>query len=100
MYHLDGVEAMRHLPALLEVEELDAIQWTPGVGQPQGGDPAWYDLYKRIRASGKSLMASWVEVSELKPLLDTVGPDGIHVLMHFESERDIDAALEVASHYR
>ena len=100
MYHLDGVDAMRHLPALLEIEELDAIQWTPGVGQPQGGDPAWYDLYKRIRAGGKSVMASWVEVSELQPLLDAVGPDGVHVLMHFENEREIDAALEIASHYR
>ena len=46
---------MRHLPALLEIEELNAIQWTPGVGQPQGGDPCWYDLYKRIRAGGKAI---------------------------------------------
>ena len=44
-------------------------------------------------------MASLVEVSELQPLLDTVGPDGVHVLMNFESERDIEAALEIASHY-
>ena len=31
LYHLDGVGAMHHLPALLEIEELNAIQWTPGV---------------------------------------------------------------------
>ena len=37
LYHLDGVGAMHHLPALLEIEELNAIQWTPGVGEPQGG---------------------------------------------------------------
>ena len=30
---------MHHLPALLEIEELNAIQWTPGVGEPQGGSP-------------------------------------------------------------
>jgi hypothetical protein len=100
MYHLDGLDARRHLSALLEIEELNAIQWTPGVGQPQGGDPCWFELYQRIRAAGKSIMASWVEVSELKPLLDAVGPDGVHILMHFESERDIDAALEIAAHYR
>jgi hypothetical protein len=100
MYHLDGKDAIRHLPALLEIEELNAIQWTPGVGQPQGGDTCWYDLYKRIRAGGKSLMPSGVEVSELKPLLDEIGPHGVHILMHFETERDIDQALEIASHYR
>ena len=100
MYHLDGVGAIRHLPALLEIEELNAIQWTPGVGQPQGGDPCWYDLYKRIRAGGKAIMASWVEVEELKPLLDAVGPEGVHVLMHFETEQDIDRTLEIVEAYR
>lgn len=53
MYHLDSVGAMHHLPALLEIEELNAIQWTPGVGEPQGGSPKWYDLYKKILAGGK-----------------------------------------------
>ena len=100
LYHLDGVAAMRHLDALLEIEDLDAIQWTPGTGQPQGGDPCWYDLYKRIRAGGKAIMPCWVELNELQPLLDAVGPAGVNVLMHFHSERDIDAALEIAAHYR
>lgn len=100
LYHLDGVGAIRHLDALLEIEELDAIQWTPGYGQPQGGDPCWYDLYKRIRAGGKSIMPCWVELNELQPLLDAVGPAGVNVLMHFTTEQDIDAALEIAEHYR
>lgn len=100
LYHLDGVAAMRHLDALLEIEELNAIQWTPGAGQPQGGDPCWYDLYKRIRAGGKAIMPCWVELNELQPLLDAVGPAGVNVLMHFQTERDIDAALEIAAYYR
>jgi hypothetical protein len=100
MFHLDGVDAIRHLEALLEIDELNAIQWTPGVGQPQGGDPCWYSLYRRIRAAGKSVMPSLVELHELEPLLDAVGPNGTHVLMCFESERDIDAALAIAAHYR
>jgi hypothetical protein len=100
LYHLDGVEAIRHLDLLLGIEKLNAIQWTPGVGQPQGGNPCWYGLYKRIRAAGKSIMPCWVELNELQPLLDEVGPEGVNVLMHFESERDIDAAIEIAAHYR
>jgi hypothetical protein len=100
LYHLDGVGAIRHLDALLEIEELNAIQWTPGVGQPQGGDPCWYDLYRRIRAGGKAIMASLVEVDELQPLLDAVGPAGVHLLMHFETEHDIDRALAIVEQYR
>ncbi|MCB0021402.1 MAG: hypothetical protein KDD91_00045, partial [Caldilinea sp.] len=79
---------------------LDAIQWTPGVGQPQGGDPCWYDLYRRILAGGKSIMPAWVEIDELQPLLDAVGPNGLNILMHFTSERDIDRALAIAEQYR
>jgi hypothetical protein len=100
MYHLDGVGAIRHLDALLEIEELNAIQWTPGAGQPQGGDPCWHELYRRIKAIGKAVMPCWVELGELAPLLDAVGPAGVHVLMHFTSERDIDAALAIAARYR
>jgi hypothetical protein len=100
LYHLDGVDAMRHLDAILEIKELNAIQWTPGVGQPQGGDPCWYDLYRKILASGKSIMPCWVELNELKPLLDNVGADGLNILMHFQSERDVDEALRIVDEYR
>ena len=72
LYHLDGVGAQHHLPALLEIKELNAIQWTPGVGEPQGGSPKWYDLYRRILKGGKSIMACWVTLDELRPLLKNI----------------------------
>lgn len=100
LYHLDGVDAIRHLDAILEIKELNAVQWTPGYGQPQGGDPCWFDLYKRILTAGKSIMPCWVEVAELQPLLDHVGCDGMNILMHFKSERDIDDALTIIEKYR
>lgn len=100
LYHLDGVDAQRHLEALLEIDELNAIQWTPGVGQPQGGDPCWYDLYKRILAGGKSVMANWVTLDELEPLIDNVGNQGLHLNVDFKSEKDIDAALKIVDKYR
>ena len=97
LYHLDGVGAIRHLPALLEIEELDAIQWTPGVGQPQGGDPQWYDLYRRILNAGKSVMACWVKPEELRPLLNAIGTEGVHVEMDFHNEQEVEEALKVRS---
>jgi len=100
LYHLDGVDAQRHLDAILEIEELNAVQWTPGYGEPQGGDPCWYELYKKILGSGKSVMPCWVQVNELQPLLDNVGNEGLNILMDFRSEKDIDAALEIVEKYR
>ena len=99
LYHLDGVGAMHHLPALLEIEELNAIQWTPGVGEPQGGSPKWYDLYKKILAGGKSVMACWVTLAELKPLLDHIGVDGIHLEMDFHNEKEVEQAMRIVEEY-
>jgi len=45
-------------------------------------------------------MPCWVEINELKPLLDNVGADGLNVLMHFKTEKDIEAALKIADEYR
>ena len=95
LYHLDGVGALRHLPALLEIEELDAIQWTPGVGQPQGGAPQWHDLYRRILNAGKSVMACWVKPAELRPLLDAIGTEGVHVEMDFHNEQEVEEAIHI-----
>ena len=99
LYHLDGVGAMHHLPALLEIEELNAIQWTPGVGEPQGGSPKWYDLYKKILAGGKSVMACWVTLDELKPLLDPIGADGVHLEMDFHNEKEVEQAMRIVEEY-
>ena len=100
LYHLDGVGAMHHLDALLEIKELNAIQWTPGVGEPQGGSPKWYDLYKKILAHGKSIMACWVTLDELRPLLDNIGGDGVHLEMDFHNEQEVGQAMRIIEEYQ
>jgi hypothetical protein len=99
LYHLDGVDAIRHLDAILEIEELKAVQWTPGYGQPQGGNPCWFDLYKRIRAAGKSVIPCWVTLNELKPLLDEVGPQGLNIELDIETEKEMEQAVKIAEEY-
>ena len=100
LYHLDGVGAVHHLPALLEIEELNAIQWTPGVGEPQGGSSKWYDLYKKILDGGKSVMACWVTTDELRPLLKAIGTEGIHLEMDFHNEEEVEEALRIVDECR
>ena len=78
MYHFDGETAMQHLDALLSIDSLDAIEWTPvgAAGQsnvsPTGGNAHWYDLYRRIKAGGKSVQAVGVKPDEVIPMLDAV----------------------------
>lgn len=59
LYHLDGPDAIRHVPALMEIEELDALQWTCGAGQPDGASTRWYTIYDQVTAAGKGL---WIQI--------------------------------------
>jgi len=86
MYHLDGTTALHHLDALLEIEPLDAIEWTPQAGLPGGGSPEWYDLYRRIKAGGKSVQAVGVAPDEVEPLIEAVGPEGLLIVTRCATE--------------
>ena len=100
LYHLDGVGAIRHLPALLEIDEIDAIQWTPGVGQPQGGSPQWYDLYRQILDAGKSVEANWVEPDEIASLLDACGTNGIQINVDFHTEEEVRRCQDIIDKFK
>lgn len=88
MHHLDGTQAMHHLDALLEIEPLDAIEWTPQAGIEGGGHPRWYDLYRRIKAAGKSVQAIGVQPDEVEPLIDAVGPEGLYIMCSGQNETE------------
>ena len=81
LYHLDGTNAMQQVEPLLEIEKLNAIEWTPQAGRPNGGDPCWFDLYRRIRAGGKGVQAVGVQPEQVIPLLDAIGPQGVFILL-------------------
>ena len=50
-YHLDGPDAIKHLDALCEIEELDLVQWVAGAGRGEQQD--WTELFDHIDALGK-----------------------------------------------
>jgi len=56
IYHLDGPGQIPHLDILLEIPELDGIQWVPGEGNPQCDSPEWFPMYKKILSHNKLLV--------------------------------------------
>ena len=38
-------------------------------------------------------MACWVTLDELKPLLDHIGADGVHLEMDFHNEKEVEQAM-------
>lgn len=100
LYHVDGPAALRSVDPLLEIASLRALQFTPGPQVPQGGDPCWYDLYKKIKRAGKSVMAVWIEPEEIAPLLDAVGPEGMYLMVNFTHEKQIGKVENIVRAYR
>ena len=74
LYHLDGVAAVRHLDALLGIEELGGIQWNP---EPQFSDPLPYvDVFRRVQERGKKLFIS-CPPARIRPLLGAIGKENV-----------------------
>ncbi|MHB1485224.1 MAG: trimethylamine corrinoid protein 2 [Saccharofermentanales bacterium] len=94
LYHLDGCDAIKHLDALIEIENLNAIQWTPGAGKPDCGFEEWYPIYDKIRAAGKGV---WISISDgssddwldrTQKIIRRYGPDGFYFIYPEMSEAD------------
>ena len=59
LYHLDGPGAIKHLDALMEIDGINALQWTPGDSGPDGTCPDWDPIYDKVVGAGRSL---WIKV--------------------------------------
>jgi len=100
VYHLDGTQALCHLDALLEIESLDAVEWTPQAGIAGGGHPRWFDLYLKILDAGKSVQAVGVQQGEIIPLLDAIGSKGLYIMTSFSTPEEAERVLKEVEQYR
>ena len=69
-YHLDGREELIHLDKILEIPNLQVVQWVAGDGEL--ADEAWMWLYKKIRDAGKKIWYMGPE-ENLDRLAETLG---------------------------
>ena len=100
MYHLDGTQAAHHLDALLSIDALDAIEWTPQDGIEGGGNKRWWPIYQKILKAGKSVQAVGVRPDEVKPLLDACGPAGMYVHTYTATEDEARRVEDLVDSYR
>lgn len=84
VFHLDGPGAAVHIDALLQVQALQAIQFTPGAGTPSV--LPWLDMCRRIQAAGKSVILI-CPACEVLEVCKALKPEGLALL--------VDTALSV-----
>jgi 5-methyltetrahydrofolate--homocysteine methyltransferase len=87
LYHLDGPDAIKHLDALMEIKELNALQWTCGAGKPDGSSECWYPIYDKVRDAGKGLWLQFIDggpqdwANSAKKLVQRYGKKGMYFIL-------------------
>ena len=79
IYHLDGPGELPHLDYILEIEKINAIQWTAGAGNADIGSSDWYELYHKMQQKGKGIVLLGVQPGDVTRLLRELEPGGLYL---------------------
>ncbi len=93
IFHLDGKGVANHIDALLEIPEINAIQWVQGMGNDLP-IMQWVPLIRKIQAAGKSVVVD-LQVSELESFMAEVDPKGILLCIEAQPELQQDIIKKV-----
>ncbi|NLO74317.1 MAG: hypothetical protein GX100_09465 [candidate division WS1 bacterium] len=74
-YHLDGPEALCHVPSLLSLPRVHVMQWVIGAGlQESRPITTWIELYQQFQAAGKACQIPG-SIEELKVVHKQLKPN-------------------------
>jgi hypothetical protein len=97
LYHLDGREQIRHLDALLAIDEIDCIQWTCVAGQPP--PTAFLPELRRIQQAGKRLLIMNYDLNVIESLLRELSSAGLFLVTRASTREEAEAILKTAVRY-
>jgi hypothetical protein len=97
VFHVDGKGVARHLDAILEIPEIQALQWVQGLNDDQP-IMQWVPLIRRIQQAGRSVVVE-LELSELEAFMAEVPREGI-LLCIGADEADQEAILARVARWR
>lgn len=97
IYHMDGMEQLRHLDAVLAVPGIQMIQWVQVAGQPPVTE--FISQLRKIQQAGRGLVVQ-IEKKQLKPLLDGLSPRGLNLIVaDADSADEADEIVRFAERY-
>lgn len=93
VFHLDGKGVARHVDALLEEPQIQAIQWVQGVAD-DWPILQWLPLLKKIRAAGKSILVD-VPIEELDDFMRQMPREGIFLCLGVKDGTEADTLKRI-----
>jgi len=93
-FHLDGPECINnHLDAILGIEQINCIQFTPGAGSPPTSTPSYIQKFRKIQESGKNLYLL-AQIEEVEILVKELSPVGLFINTYSDSEEEADRLIQ------
>lgn len=84
VYHMDGLEQLRHLDMILAIKDINMIQWVQVAGQPDILQNLEY--VDKIQKAGKGLIVE-VSKSQLNTIVKEVSPRGLNLIVSDASNK-------------
>jgi hypothetical protein len=96
VYHVDGVDAFRHVDAVCALPRLQALQIVPGAGKPS---PLHYlETLRKVQSAGKNLHIT-LPPEEVEPALSLLSARGLFIHTWTETEDEARALLRKAEQW-
>ncbi|MDR1533340.1 MAG: hypothetical protein LBS62_14365 [Clostridiales bacterium] len=96
LYHLDGRQQVIHLPHLLAIESIEAVQWTNVAGQAPVVD--FIPVLQSIQQAGKNLILD-CSPAELPVLLENLSASQMYVRTWADSRAEADSLVEMVRRF-
>ncbi|MGI5959267.1 MAG: hypothetical protein ACOX60_07630 [Massiliimalia sp.] len=98
VYHMDGIEQIRHLDTILQIPKINMIQWVQVDGQPPATE--YIPVLQKIQKSGRGLTII-ISKHQIKDLLENLSPKGLNLVVQDASSPDeADRIVKLAETYR
>jgi hypothetical protein len=85
IYHLDGMEQIRHLESILSIQKINLIQWVTVDGQPPITE--FIPQLQQIQQAGKGVTLQ-INKKQIDTLLSQLKPGGLDIIVGDASTRE------------
>ena len=95
MYHLDGPDAVRHLPRIGQFEKLKGIQYTVGP-QVRNDIQHWLGVARQIQSFGKAVYLQ-IMPELLEAVMANLDPRGLFIFTYADDAEQAERLVEQAA---